>query len=281
MEVPSERERNVLVLGGTGKTGRRVVERLEARGVPVGVGSRSTGPPFDWEDRTRGSPRCRMSGRRTSPITLILIWRCRARSRRCSAFAGLAVESGVRRLVLLSGRGEGEAQSAEAALREVSDGAGVEWTVVRCTWFNQNFSESYLLDPVLDGEVVLPAGDVPEPFVDAEDIADVAVAALMEEGHTGEVYELTGPRLLTFGEAVGEISEAAGREIHYVPVSVEDYTSALIEEGVPEEYVSLVTYLFAEVLDGRDACLTDGVARALGREPRDFRNYASEVAAAT
>jgi uncharacterized protein YbjT (DUF2867 family) len=150
---------------------------------------------------------------------------------------------------------------------------------VRCSWFSQNFSESYFLEPILGGEVVLPAGDVPEPFVDAHDIADVAVAALTEEGHAGQLYELTGPRLLTFAEAIGEISRATGRKIRFVPVSVEEFASALAEQDVPAEYVWLLTYLFSEVLDGRNAYLTDGVRRALGREPKDFAVYAREVAA--
>jgi uncharacterized protein YbjT (DUF2867 family) len=177
--------------------------------------------------------------------------------------------------VLVSGRGEEEAQRAEEVVQE----AGAEWTIVRCAWFSQNFSENYLLEPLLDGEVVLPAGDVPEPFVDADDIADVAVAALTEDGHAGEVYELTGPRLLTFAEALAEIGEATGREIRFVPVSVEEYASALDGEDVPAEYVFLLTYLFSEVLDGRNAHLADGVRRALGREPRDFAEYAREAAA--
>jgi uncharacterized protein YbjT (DUF2867 family) len=165
------------------------------------------------------------------------------------------------------------------AVREVGEEAGVEWTIVRCAWFNQNFDENYLLEPILAGEVVLPAGDVPEPFVDAEDIADVAVAALTEDGHAGELYELTGPRLLTMEEVVGEIAKATGREISFVPVTVEEYESVLVEEDVPPEFVSFLTYLFSTVLDGRNTYLTDGVRRALGREPKDFSDYAREVAA--
>ena len=150
---------------------------------------------------------------------------------------------------------------------------------MRCSWFNQNFSENYLLEPILSGKVVLPAGDVPEPFVDADDIADVAVAALTEEGHAGEIYELTGPKLLTFAEAIAEISKATGRKIRFVPITVEEYASLLVEQNVPADYVWLLTYLFTEVLDGRNAYLTDGVQRALGREPRDFADYARDTAA--
>jgi uncharacterized protein YbjT (DUF2867 family) len=135
------------------------------------------------------------------------------------------------------------------------------------------------LEPVLAGEVALPVGDVPEPFVDAEDIADVAAAALTEDGHAGRVYELTGPRLLTFGEAVAEIARASGRQVRFVPVPMADYVSAMAGNGVPGEVVSLLHYLFTEVLDGRNAHLTDGVQRVLGHEPRDFAQYAPEAAA--
>jgi uncharacterized protein YbjT (DUF2867 family) len=180
---------------------------------------------------------------------------------------------------LLSGRGEEEAQSAEQALREVGEEAGVEWTIVRCAWFMQNFDENYLLEPILAGEVSLPSANVPEPFVDADDIADVAVAALTEDGHAGQIYELTGPRLLTMEEAVGEISRATGREIRFVPVSLEEYEAVLAEADVPPEFLSFLTYLFGEVLDGRNASLTDGVRRAVGREPKDFADYARDAAA--
>jgi uncharacterized protein YbjT (DUF2867 family) len=274
MEAKSSQEKKVtLVLGGTGKTGRRVAQRLVARGIPVRVGSRSGEPPFDWEDRTTWAPALR--GVESVYVSFYPDLAVPGAVEAVRLFANLAVESGVRRLVLLSGRGEEEAQRAERAVQE----AGAEWTILRSSFFSQNFSENYLLEPILSGEVVLPAGDVPEPFVDADDIADVAVAALTEDGHAGELYELTGPRLLTFEEAIGEIAKASGRKIRYVPVSVEQYASVLTEQDVPAEFVGLLTYLFSEVLDGRNAHLTDGVQRALGREPRAFADYARDVAA--
>lgn len=272
-----EKNATTLVLGGTGKTGRRVVERLEERGVAVRVGSRSAEPPFVWEDRSTWGPA--VGGVGAVYVSYFPDLAIPGAVEAVRSFAELAVGSGVGRLVLLSGRGEEEAQGAERAVREVADEAGAEWTVVRCAWFAQNFSEDYLLDPILEGEVVLPAGDVPEPFVDADDIADVAAAALAEDGHAGEVYELTGPRLLTFREAVREISEATSRDVRFVPVSVEDYDAVLEAEDVPREFVSFLIYLFAEVLDGRNASTADGVERALGREPRDFADYAREAAA--
>ncbi|MGH3090352.1 MAG: NmrA family transcriptional regulator, partial [Rubrobacteraceae bacterium] len=255
--------------------GRRVAERLEARGLPVRIGSRSGDIPFDWEDRATWKPA--LEGAGAAYISYYPDLAIPGAVEAVRSFAEVAVENGVRRLVLLSGRGEEEAQSAEAAFREAA--AGAEWTIVRCAWFMQNFSENYLLEPILAGEVALPTGDVPEPFVDAGDIGDVAVAALTGDGHAGELYELTGPRLLTLEEAVGEIGRASGRDIPFVPVSIEEYESVLTEGDVPPEFLTFLTYLFSEVLDGSNAYLTDGVRRALNRDPKDFSDYAREAAA--
>jgi uncharacterized protein YbjT (DUF2867 family) len=261
-----------LVLGGTGKTGRRVVERLEALDVPVRMGSRSASPAFDWADEATWAPVLR--GVEKVYLSYYPDLAAPGAPEAIAAFTAKAAAAGVRRVVLLSGRGEPEARECE----RIVEGSGLEWTVVRASWFAQNFSEDYLLDPVRAGVVVLPAGAVPEPFVDAGDIADVAVAALTREGHAGEVYEVTGPRALTFAEAVAEIGRAAGREIAFVPVSADDYAAALKEHGLPDDVIGFLTYLFTTVLDGRNAAPADGVRRALGREPRDFAAYARETA---
>jgi uncharacterized protein YbjT (DUF2867 family) len=254
-------DNTTLVLGGTGKTGRRVVHRLAARGLPVRVGSRGGEPPFEWADSSTGAPAVRgVAAPEAAPAI--------------RAFCEVAVANGVRRLVLLSGRGEEEAYAAE---REVQ-ASGADWTILRASWFAQNFSEDFLREPVLGGELALPAQDMAEPFVDAEDVADVAVAALTGDGHAGQTYELTGPRLLTFTEAAAEISRASGREVRYLAVSPEEYASVLAKAGVPTEYIGLMTGIFVRVLDGRNAHLTDGVQRALGREPRDFCDYARSAA---
>jgi uncharacterized protein YbjT (DUF2867 family) len=261
-----------LVLGGSGKIGRRVVERLSARGLPVRIGSRSGDPRFDWEVRSTWAPVLAGVG----SVYVSHYWDALpGAAETLGSFAELAVASGVPRLVLMAGRGEDEAERAAQAVHD----SGAKLTVLRSTWFMQNFSESYWLEQVQSNEVALPAGDTPEPFVDADDIADVAVAALTDDRHIGESYELTGPRLLTFAEAVGEISRAVGRDIHYVPLAIEDFTAAATEQGVPSEVVEMLAYLFSEVLDGRNARLADGVQRALGREPRDFGDYARNAAA--
>jgi uncharacterized protein YbjT (DUF2867 family) len=263
----------ILVLGGTGKTGRRIVSRLSERGVPVRVGSRSGTPPFDWEDTATWAPA--LHGARAAYVSYFPDISVPGAPEAIAELARLAVQGGTRRLVLLSGRGEEEAQRAEAELRA----SGADWTIVRCSWFSQNFSEDYLRESVLAGEVTLPVSDVPEPFVDADDIADVAVAALTDDRHIGQLYELTGPRLLTFADAVGEIGAASGRDVRLAQVSGQEYASGLAGHGVPADVISLLRYLFAEVLDGRNASLADGVQRALGRPARDFREFARRAAA--
>ena len=261
-----------LVLGATGKTGRRIIDRLRARDLPVRVGSRSADPPFDWEDRATWAPALR--GATSAYVSFYPDLAVPGAPETIGAFAEQAVAGGTRRLVLVSGRGEKEAQRAEQALQS----SGAEWTVVRCSWFMQNFNESYFAEPLAGGELALPAGNLADPFVDADDIADVAVAALTEEGHAGQVYELTGPRALTFAQAVEEIGQASGRKVRYVPIPMEAFTSALAEQHVPPDVVGLLRYLFSEVL-GRNEHVSDGVQRALGRQPRDFTDYARDAAA--
>jgi uncharacterized protein YbjT (DUF2867 family) len=272
-EKPMEREKPILVLGGNGKTGRRVVERLRERGLPVRVGSRSGVPPFDWENRATWEPA--LEGVASIYLTYYpdLAWPGALDAAR--DLAELAVGGGVKRIALLSGRGEPEAERAERAVRAT----GADLTILRSTWFMQNFSEDYMLEHVLSGEIRLPGGDVPTPFLDADDIADVAVAALTDDRHVGQLYELTGSRSLTFADVAAEISEAAGREIRYVPVSLEEHAAEAAAHGAEPEIVELLTYLFAEVVDGRNADTTDGVERALERKAGDFNDYARRTAA--
>lgn len=265
--------KTTLVLGGTGKTGRRIVEQLAARKVPVRSGSRSATPPFDWENR--GTWAAALADVDAVYISYYPDLAAPGATDAIRAFTDLAVRSGVRRLVLLSGRGEPEAQRCE----EIVQRSGVQWTVLRCSWFNQNFSENYLLEPILAGEVALPAPNVGEPFIDADDIADAAVAALTDDKHAGQLYEMTGPRLLTFADAIAQIGRASGREIRYVQVPMEEYVVALEQAQLPPDFVALIKYLFTEVLDGRNAHVTDGVQHALGRAPRDFADYARNATA--
>jgi uncharacterized protein YbjT (DUF2867 family) len=264
-----------LVIGGTGKTGRRVAERLQARGLPVRIGSRAGEPRFDWEDQSTWADALR--GVSAAYIVYAPDLAAPGAPATIGAFVEQAARSGVRRLVLLSGRNEHEAQRCEQAVRA----SGLEWTILQASWFAQNFSEGALADMVQGGLVALPVGEVGEPFVDADDIADVAVAALTEDGHAGQLYELTGPRLLTFAQALGEIAAATGREMQFVQITREEFAAGLAEYGLSADLIALMDYLFTTVLDGRNAHLANGVQRALGRPPRDFSQYARGAAAAS
>lgn len=263
----------VLVIGGTGKTGRRVTERLTEKGVAVRIGSRSANPSFDWADPSTWAGA--LNGVRAAYITYVPDLAVPGAKDAVARLIDVAKEVGVHRLVLLSGRGEEEAQATENTLIA----AGVDWTIVRCAWFNQNFSEGQMLDQIVAGEVALPVDEVGEPFVDTDDIADVVVAALTDDRHIGQLYELTGPRLLSFSQATAEIAHATGRDIQFQRISHEDFKAGVDELGLSKDIVWLLDELFTRVLDGRNEYLTDGVQRALGRAPRDFADYARDAAA--
>ena len=263
----------ILVLGSNGKTGSRVVQKLEALKVSVRKGSRSATPSFDWEKPDNWA--AVLEGVKSVYITFQPDLAVPGSDEAIRTLVHLAEEAGVEKLVLLSGRGEKEAQDCETIVRN----SRLKWTIVRASWFCQNFSESYMHDPVVYGHVSLPAGDVKEPFIDADDIADVVVAALTEEGHDSKLYEVTGPRLLSFREAVAEIAEAVGRPIVYEQLSIKEYATQLAAFEVPQEYVGLLSYLFSEVLDGRNQSVTNGVEEALGRKPKDFSEYVKAAVA--
>lgn len=260
-----------LVLGGTGKTGRRITAGLRAKGVPVRIGSRSALPPFDWNNEA-GWDAC-LKDVEAAYINYAPDLAVPGATDAIQAFVDRARRHGVKRLVLLSGRGEEEAQACERIVRE----SEMEWTIVRASWFYQNFSEGAFIDMVRSGQITLPVGDTTEPFVDVDDIAEVAVATLTEPGHTGEVYEVTGPRLMSFADVASELSEATTREIAYVQIPHEAFIAGVRDSGAPKEVVWMMDYLFSTVLDGRNEHLTDGIQRALGRPPKDFGDYAREV----
>lgn len=276
LETPlSPREPHVLVLGAHGKTGRRVLQRLQAQGVPVRAGSRSATPPFDWEQPATWA--AALSGCDRAYVSFQPDLAVPGALATVTAFFAEARRAGVQHLVLLSGRGEVEAEQAEQALKD----AGLPWTVLRASWFMQNFSESFFQAPLAQGGVLaLPVGAVAEPFVDVDDIAEVAVAALTQPGrHQGRLHELTGPEPLSFAEAVAAIGTASGRPMQYQALPIEAYRREALAAGVPAEVLELALYLFTTVLDGRNSAPTDGVQQALGRPAHRFADYARAAAA--
>ncbi|SNC74663.1 Uncharacterized conserved protein YbjT, contains NAD(P)-binding and DUF2867 domains [Marinobacter sp. es.048] len=273
MKTSNQTRQSILVVGGTGKTGKRVVEQLKDCGYEVRVGSRSAIPSFDWNNENNWEA-C-LSGVTSAYITYSPDLAMPGATDAIQAFTDLAKRLGVKRLVLLSGRGEAEAQACEDIVKH----SGLEWTIVRASWFNQNFSEGAFIDMVLNGAITLPAGNQVEPFVDVDDIADVAVAALTEDHHNGRIYEVTGPRLMTFADVANDLSQVTGREIAFIDVPHTDFIAEIENSGAPQDVVWMLDYLFATVLDGRNAHVTDGVEKALGRPAKDFADYARETAA--
>ncbi|OWU71597.1 NAD(P)H-binding protein [Phaeobacter sp. 22II1-1F12B] len=263
----------ILVLGATGKTGSRIANRLEQKGLSVRRGSRSAAIPFDWEDRDTWA--AALDGVSSVYISYYPDIAVPGAVETVAAFVEQARVAGVAKLVLLTGRGEYHAQQAEEVVRN----SGLRFTIVRAAWFAQNFSEGALHETVMAGLLPMPGGEVREPIVDVDDIADVAVAALSEPGHDGELYEVTGPRLMTFAEMAAELSVASGRQVAHLPISFEDFHAALLPvQG--EMIADVLTTIARETLDGRNAHLADGVARALDRAPRDFTAFASDAAQA-
>jgi len=263
----------ILVVGATGKTGARVAARLEQRGEAVRHGSRRAAIPFDWDNADTWP--VSLEGVRSAYVTYFPDLAFPGAVDKVEALCRVAKSEGVKRLVLLSGRGEHHARLGEEAVRA----SGIDFTLVRASWFAQNFSEGYLREPVLNGVLPMPGGDVAEPIVDVDDIADVVVAALTEDRHSGELYEVTGPRLLTFADMAAILSDSIGRKVQHVPISFEDFHKGL-EENAGSFIADVFTGIARETLDGRNQSLCDGVERAIGRAPRDFAEFARDAARA-
>jgi len=263
----------ILVIGATGKTGGRVAAKLEAEGYSVRRGSRNSATPFDWEAPETWTPA--LKGARAAYVTYFPDLAFPGAVEKLDSLCETAKDAGVEHLVLLSGRGEHHARLGEEVVRN----SGVDFTIVRSAWFAQNYSEGYLRDPILAGVLPMPGGDIVEPIIDIDDIADVVVAALTEEGHKGELYEVTGPQLMSFADMADALSHAIGRPIRHIPISFEDFHAEIAKSG--DTFIADVfTAIARETLDGRNAHLTDGVQRALGRPPRDFSEFARIAAQA-
>ncbi|MFI0264206.1 NAD(P)H-binding protein [Streptomyces sp. NPDC017056] len=267
----------ILVTGGTGKTGRRVAARLERNGASVRVASRLGPVRFDWADQTTWEPA--LAGVRAAYLVDSQTADAPAEVR---AFTELATRYGVERLVLLSARAWAEMDGrAGLAVEDAVRHAAAAWTILRPSWFDQNFSEDEVIGAAIaEGELRLPTGTGREPFIDVEDIAEVAVAALTGDGHAGRIYELSGPKALTWGEATAEIARASGRTIRFTPISDERYRVEMAAAGLPDDHIEITSTLFAHIRHGRGAALSDGVRRVLGREPAGFASYARRLAEA-
>ncbi len=251
----------VLVLGATGSTGRRVTRLLREREVAVRPASRHGEVTFDWADPQTWGPAL-------EDVTGIYVMAPDGVPVEPD-FIEQAVETGVRRLVLLSTMHAEEIDDRLFAAELLVQESGVEWTVVRANWFNQNFDEGFFAPAIQAGELVLPLGDVRHSFVDAEDIAAVAVEALTSAGHIGQLYEVTGPEALTFAEAVAHISDAVGHPVLYKGTP-DDYRQA--STAPPDQTEAEIAYFTAQQSLG-DSLPTPTVEQVTGRPPIPFTTY--------
>lgn len=262
----------IVIIGGLGKTGGRVAARLEARGRAARSASRSTQPAFDWTDRSGWV--AAFAGAKAAYVTYQPDLMVPGAADDIEALAAAARQNGVEHIVLLSGRGEEGALVSEERLKA----SGVAYTVLRASWFNQNFSEGAFLDGILAGELALPVDAVREPFVDLDDVADAAVEVLLNPAHRNKIYELTGPQLLTFRDAVADVAAAAGREIAYVPVPLAAFVDGMRQAGTPDDVLWLMGELFTSTLDGRNESIGRDLENLIGRPAKPFASFARETA---
>ncbi|MDC1287413.1 NmrA family transcriptional regulator [Gammaproteobacteria bacterium] len=263
----------ILIIGNTGKTGLRVEQRLQTLGYATRGVSRSTQPSFDWQQAATW--RNALEGSESAYVTFFPDLAIPGAEQSIREFVALAEDIGLRHLVLLSGRGEQGAERAEKVLQH----SGLDWNVVRASWFMQNFSEGFMIEGILNGELLLPAGNIVEPFIDIDDIADVAVAALTRPELRNRLFEVSGPRALTFAQCATEISEAVGYPVKFSQASITDFLQLLRNDGLPEDLLWLMNELFTVVFDGRNSIPTSGVEQALGRPATDFSDYLRKVVA--
>ena len=264
---------NILVIGGTGKTGRRVVEGLNRLNQNVRIGTRKNDPAFDWDDPSTYAEA--LKGMDKAYIDYYPDLAVPGAKEAIQSLTEAALKEGLEKVVLLSGKGEREAELCE----QIVANSGLNYTLVRASWFNQNFSESFLLEPILAGQVALPMPEAKIPFVDADDIAEVVTKVLLDDSYNGKTLEITGPRKMSFEEIVQEIADATGRDIKYQSISLEEYSQLMKSVGLPDDYIWLFDYLFREVLgNSENQVVSHDVEKILGRKATDFREFVEKTA---
>ena len=257
----------ILVIGSTGKTGSRVYSKLKEKGMDVRPASRNSDIPFDWYNENTWTEA--LEGITLVYLTFQPDLAVPGSLSIISKFTKAAKAARVNKLVLLSGRGEVEAEACESVIQN----SGMAWTIVRASFFMQNFSEGFWADSIISKEFVTPTITAKEPFVDTDDIADVVVEALLDSKHDGKTYELTGPELLSFQEVLNKLSIALKNDIQLIQVPIEEYKAILQSYQVPEDVIWLISYLFTKVLDGRNESVKNDVELVLNRKATSFDVY--------
>ena len=283
----------ILITGGTGTSGREIVEAVARTGRPLRVIAR---------DVARAEPLKKLGaevvrGDFTDPASLE---RAMAGVERVFLNSGptenlvdlqgnvidAARRTGVRHVVKLSVFGADLPEAPRVRfMRQHIDvehrlrGSGLAWTMLRPTFFMQNLLGS-AVSIRQSGAIFMPAADGRAPYIDTRDIADVAAAALTQPGHEGRAYELTGPQDLSFHDMAREIGAAIGKDVKYVPVSEDQARQSLLASGIPAWNVEGILELMRATRDGWMAGVTGEVGRLTGHSARTFAAFAREHAAA-
>lgn len=262
----------VLVIGASGKTGSRVIDRLKdiLPETKIKAASRHSQVKFDWQVRETWFPALR--GISHIYLTYYPDLAIPASVDDIQAFCDLAIKRNVKHITMLSGRGEPAAQQCEDILMS----SGLNWNVVRASWFNQNFSDGFFKAFIEAGTIALPVEHVTEPFVDLDDVADVVAKTIVDASLQNQLIEVTGPELLSFKDISESFSALLGRDVHFQTVTQIEFDTMMREAHAPEDVIQLLGFLFTEVLDGRNQYLADGIQRVLGRPAKNFSAYIAD-----
>jgi uncharacterized protein YbjT (DUF2867 family) len=275
----------LLVVGATSNNGAALLRRLDCAGVPARAASRRPEAvkapaaelvPFDLHapETFLGT----VEG--VERMYLIVPERLRDVTRLTRRFLEFAAGAGVRRVVYLSGLGMEELEHAPPRqVEHIVTGMFPEWCLLRPNWFMQNFSHGRFHDDIVRHDrIVAPVGDARVSFIDVEDVAAAAQAALTATDGHNAAFPLTGSASLTFGEVAEKISEVAGRKIAYQALDMED-PDLLVKMGIPGANPVMVATLYNRVRRGAEAAIRDGLPTLTGTTPGTFAEFAKRNAA--
>lgn len=268
---------DVLVTGATGKTGSRVVDLLRARGLTARAATRTPQIPgqirFDWTDPDSFAPA--LDGVRA--VYMVAPTGVAEPLAAMRPFIDRAITAGVDRLVLLSSSMIEEGGPVMGTVHGYLRANAPGWSVLRPSWFMQNFSEAQHLDTIRrEGRIYSATGDGRVPFIDAGDIAAVAVAALANPAFANGELILTGPATLDYDALARLISVAAGREVEHHRLSTTDLAARLGEIGIPDAFAHILAQMDAAIAGGAEDRVTGAVVDVTGRQPKTFAAFAED-----
>ena len=280
----------ILVTGATGNVGSEVFKQLVMQAEPVVAGVRDVekakrhfaklpagageyrefdfNEPATWPAALAGVDKMFLviPPGTTNPVQVELFFKT-------------ALQAGVKQLVFNSGRTTGDLPGEPLNVTEgLIKNSGMGWTILRPGWFMQNFLNWVGFTIPTEDAFYLPASDSRTAFVDVRDIGAVAAKVLTEDGHYGQVYELTSPEALTHFEVAQKISAAAGRTIRYVHLNDEEFAKAMVERGWSQASAEHAVFLYRIVRMGKEAAVSDDIEKVLGRQGNDFERFAKDHA---